>query len=230
MRDSSNKRKWYAAGLLLLVVLSSSCNHQQAGHSGHSAPTAQHRFDDIDHWVKMFEDPARDEWQKPDEVVRAMNLRPGDVIADIGAGTGYFTRRFAAAVGPDGKALGLDIEPSMVMYMYQDAEKLGFRNYEPRVVRTDDAELSPRSVDVVFLCNTYHHLENRISYFSKVAGALKPGGRVIVVDFFKDTDFGPPREHKLGKEVVLEEMAQAGYRLMRDHDMLTEQYFLEFGK
>jgi ubiquinone/menaquinone biosynthesis C-methylase UbiE len=211
--------------LIFLVSPYARCENKHKTHT----PAAQQRFQDIDHWVKMFEDPERDTWQKPAEVVGAMNLKSGDVVADIGAGTGYFTRRFAVTVGPSGKALGLDVEPNMVKYMNEDAKKLDLHNYEARVVRTDDPELSRQSVDVIFLCNTYHHIDNRLEYFSNAAKSLKAQGRIVIVDFYKDTDFGPPRDHKLAKDIVLKEMEKAGYRLIKSHGMLPKQYFLEFG-
>lgn len=212
--------------VLFIAVLSRtvSCSGQQAHH------TASHRFDDIAVWVKVFEDPERDTWQKPEEVVKTMNLRRGDVVADIGAGTGYFTRRFAAEVGPEGKALGLDIEQSMIDYMKEDAEKRNLHNYMARVVKTDDPQLAPRSVDVVFLCDTYHHIDERVSYFRNVAAALRSGGRVVIVDFYKkELPYGPPPDHKLSKDVVIKEMGQAGYKLNRELHFLPYQYYLEFG-
>jgi ubiquinone/menaquinone biosynthesis C-methylase UbiE len=219
-----------AVALLLIFILFvyplTVCANPQVQH----APATQQKFGDIDKWVKIFEDPERDAWQKPGEVVKALELKAGDVVADIGAGTGYFTRLFAVAVSPTGKALGLDIEPSMVKYMNDDAKKLDLKNYEARVVKTDDPELPARSVDVVFLCNTYHHIENRVEYFENVSESLKTGGRVVVVDFYKNTDFGPPRDHKLAKEVVLEEMKKAGYHLKKELKILPQQYYLEFGR
>lgn len=210
------------------------CSHHQKQHTAEQlkheqhSPATQQRFSDIEVWVKRFEDPARDAWQKPAEVVKTMNVKPGDVVADIGAGTGYITRHIAVAVAPGGKAIGLDIEQSMVDYMREDARKLGLNTYEARVVKTDDPELGPASVDVVFLCNTYHHIENRAVYFRNLSRSLKPGGRIITIDFYKNTDFGPPRDHKLAKEVVLTEMKQAGYRLDKDLKFLEHQYYLEF--
>lgn len=192
---------------------------------------AEQSSEKIKWWIKAFEDPERDKWQKPSEVVEKLNLKPGDVVADIGAGTGYFTRHFAWAVGPGGKALGLDIEPDMVKYMEEDARKLNLQNYIPLIVKTDDPGLEPASVDVVFLSNTYHHIENRMDYFKNVSKGLKPGGRVVIVDFYdKPLPVGPQGPgHKLAREIVLKEMQEAGYQLIRSWDFLPYQYFLEFG-
>jgi ubiquinone/menaquinone biosynthesis C-methylase UbiE len=193
----------------------------------HKVP--QFRFDDVDKWVKRFEDPKRRQWQKPDEVVKTLNLKPGDIVADIGAGTGYFTRRFARVVGPKGRALGLDIEQPLVNYMKEDARKLNLINYKAWVIKPDDPELESRSVDVVFLCNTYHHIDKRVDYFRRLSMSLKPGGRVVIVDFYKKKmPEGPPQKHKLAKQNVIGELKKAGYRLIRSHDFLPYQYFLEF--
>lgn len=179
--------------------------------------------------VNAIEDPERDEWQKPDEVVKTLNLKPGDVIADIGAGTGYFTRRFARAVSPGGQALGLDIVPSRVDYMRKDAQKSGLDNYQARLIKPDDPGLEAGSVDIVFLCNTYHHLGNRVDYFKRLSRSLKKNGRVVIVDFYKKPlPLGPSVGHKVSKEVVLEELREAGYKLKYDEDFLPYQYYLEF--
>jgi predicted methyltransferase len=176
------------------------------------------------------QDSRRDDWQKPDEVVNGLGLEPGDIIADIGAGDGYFTRRFARAVSPGGKALGLEVSSSDVASMQRDAESLGLDSYEAMLVESDDPGLEPGSVDVVFLCNAYHHLRNRVDYFKAVSGGLKKDGRVVIVDFYnKRMEVGPPPGHTLSREVVLEEMKEAGYQLLNDKDFLTYQYYLEFG-
>lgn len=176
------------------------------------------------------QDSRRDAWQKPEEVVKSLNLKSGDVIADIGAGDGYFTWRFAEAVGPGGQALGLEVSSWQVESMKRDAERRGWDHYQAMLVETDDPGFEARSVDVVFLCNAYHHLSNRVDYFRKVSGGLKEDGRVVVVDFYnKRMAIGPPPSHTLAKEVVLEEMKAAGYQLLSDRDFLEYQYYLEFG-
>jgi ubiquinone/menaquinone biosynthesis C-methylase UbiE len=215
--------------LLLIAPISWSQEPHSHSHQPPQGAAHDHHFNDIDQAVKMFEDPERDAWQKPDEVVKHLQLRPGNVVADIGAGTGYFTRRFAAAVGPSGQALGLDIEASMVTYMTEDAKKRGLTQYTARQVPPDDPQLAPQSVDVVFICDTYHHMQDHVAYIRRLAPALKPGGRIVIVDFQKrPLPLGPPMEWKLAPETVTEEFRQAGFQLARSVEFLPYQYFLEF--
>ncbi len=208
--------------MILALVTSGITDAQEHAEGSH------HGFSDANRWAKVFESPERTKWQKPDEVVSALRLQPGQKVIDIGAGTGYFTRRFAKMVAPSGEALGLDIERAMIDYMKADAEKLGLKNYHARLVKPDDPELAPHSVDVVFFCDTIHHMDDRAAYFRKLASALKPGGRVIVIDFKKEPlPVGPPPEDKLSRDQIVAEFSSAGYRLARDHDFLPYQYFLE---
>lgn len=189
---------------------------------------ARHGFHDVAHWAKLFESPARAKWQKPGEVVRALGLKSGETVIDIGAGTGYFTRRFARAVAPSGQALGLDIEPAMVDYMKAGAKKLGLANYGARLVKPDDPGLAPRSADVVFFCDVLHHMEDRTAYLSRLSPALKPGARVVVIDFTKASPIGPPLKRRIAPAQVIGEFSKAGYRLVRERHFLPYQYFLEF--
>ncbi|MBI5410119.1 MAG: class I SAM-dependent methyltransferase [Nitrospirae bacterium] len=213
------------ATLILLIFSAAGYAEQQ------HIPASQQRFDNVDFWAKVFENPERDKWQKPEEVVKALSLKPGDVVADLGAGTGYFTRRLAVAVGPEGKAFGLEVEQGLVEYMGKDAEKLQLKNYIAKLVKYDDPLLEPQSVDVVFICDTYHHIENRVEYLKKLSKSLKAGGRVVVVDFHKkQIPVGPQDpEHKLAEETVHEEFHAAGYRVIRSQCVLPYQYFIEFG-
>jgi ubiquinone/menaquinone biosynthesis C-methylase UbiE len=209
-------------GLLLALSLSHDLRAQE------HAENAHHGFQDTSHWVRVFESPARAKWQKPDQVVRVLNLKPGQTVADIGAGTGYFTRRFARAVGASGEAIGLDIEPGMVAYMKADAKKLKLSNYEARLAKPNDPELAPHSVDVIFFCDVLHHIDDRAAYLKELETALKPGGRVAVVDFKKTAPIGPPATMKIARQEMIALFKEAGYRVVGDHDFLSYQYFLEF--
>ncbi len=218
-----------AKSLSLVLALMAVLLLARAPQAQEPAEGFHHGFSDVTHWAQVFESPERTKWQQPDEVVSALKLKPGQTVIDIGAGTGYFTRRFAKAVAPSGEAIGLDIEPAMIDYMKADAKKQGLKNYHARLVKADDPELAPHSADVVFFCDTLHHMDDRVAYFRKLSSALKPGGRVIVIDFQKKPlPVGPPPEHKLSREEVVAEFHSAGYRLARDHDFLPDQYFLEF--
>ena len=219
-----NTTKFVSSVITLMAVLLLACALRAQEH----APTAHHGFGDVAHWAGVFESPDRAKWQKPDEVVQALDLKPGQTVIDIGAGTGYFTRRFAKAVGPSGAVIGLDVEPGMVDYMKTDARTLGLQNYHARVVKADDPELSPNSADVIFFCDTLHHVDDRLAYLRKLAPALKPGGRIAVVDFKKNAPEGPPKRMKLSRERMIDQFSKAGYNMVREYKFLPYQYFLEF--
>ncbi|HLT40157.1 MAG TPA: methyltransferase domain-containing protein, partial [Enhygromyxa sp.] len=200
------------------------------GHGVNEHGYKGHRFDDPEQWMQQFESPERTAWQKPDEVVASLALAPDATIADLGAGTGYFTIRFAAAV-PSGKVYAVDIEPSMVAWLSERAQKQGLANVEAIRAEPDDPRL-PGPVDVVFMCNVFHHLADPQAYFEAVAGKLEAEGRVVIVDFRKDNPDdapGPPAHMRMTAEQVVEIMRAAGYQLRRhDRELLQYQYLLEF--
>lgn len=211
------------------VLFLSTASFVSAQEHSHPMGGATHEMDRLKEWIGIFEDAERDEWQDPEKVIKMMGLNNGDVVADIGAGSGYFTRRFAKAVGPKGTAYGLDVEPPLVDYMKEDAKKLGLKNYMPRLAKMEDSGLEPQSIDVGFVCITYHHIANQVAYFRNFLKVLKKGGRIVVVEFYKKKiSFGPPPNHKTAKEVVIKEFKEAGYKLSRSLDILRYQYFLEF--
>jgi arsenite methyltransferase len=187
-----------------------------------------HGFENTKRWAKEFESPQRARWQKPDEVIKALALKPGENVADIGAGTGYFTRRFARAVAPGGIAMGLDVEPGMVAYMKRDAEKLGLGNYRARVVKPDDPQLAPDSVDLIFFCDTLHHISGRVSYLKRLHPALRQGGRIALIDFKPSSPIGPPKAMRIPPGEAIKEFREAGYRPVREFNFLPYQYFIEF--
>jgi len=196
-------------------------------------PGQQHRAPpDIKEYIEILERPDRDKEQKPDEVVKALTITDYMTIADIGAGSGYFTRKFVWAVQDKGMVYAVDTEPGMLKYNEEMADHLHTPyNAKFIVAKEDDPLLPPKSVDLVFLCNTYHHLDRRADYFTRVKAALKKNGRVAIIDFWTDGragDLGFSPDHLVARETVIKEMADAGYTLSKEHTFLPRQYFLEF--
>jgi ubiquinone/menaquinone biosynthesis C-methylase UbiE len=187
-----------------------------------------HRFQDAERWAKVFDNPERDAWQKPDAVVAAMQLAKDAVVADIGAGTGYFAVRLARAV-PQGKVFAQDVEQDMVDYLGKRAEKEGLGNLQPVLGRFDDAAL-PAQVDVVLIVDTYHHIGDRQDYFRRLGASLKGRAELWVVDFkMGDIPVGPPPKHRVAPERIAEELQAAGYSLLhRDDTTLPYQHILRF--
>jgi arsenite methyltransferase len=203
--------KFFAACVALCGLMAGQVPHQ------HHPPSS-------DEYVKVLDDPSRDEWQRPHDVVMALDLNPAQTIADIGAGTGYFARRFAKHAG---KVYAVDIDEKLLAIAANSAPP----NLETVTAAADDPRLPPRSVDIVFFCDVLHHIENRPAYYEKVARALKPGGRVVVIDFHeKPLPVGPPPSMKLSGNALIEEFQRAGFKLSKRLDTLPYQYFLFFEK
>lgn len=186
----------------------------------------QHSFADADKWKAVFDDPARDVWQKPHEVMAVLALKPDAAVADLGAGTGYFSMRLAHFV-PQGRVYAVDLEPAMVKHLAARAKEMGLANVTAVQGAPDDANL-PAKVDLVLLVNVYHHIEVREQYFARLRRSLKSGGRVAVIDFNDASPVGPPRSARLSPESVKAEMRQAGFTFAAAHDFLPNQYFLLF--
>lgn len=187
---------------------------------------AHHSFDEPDEWAQRFEDPSRDEWQKPEQVLDWLELEPADKVADIGAATGYFPVRIAGRV-PEGKVYGVDIEPNMVSYLNERAEKEGIKNLKAVLGEPADPKI-PEPVDVVLLVNTYHHIEARTEYFKRLLAQTTPGATLAIVDFKPgELEMGPPPEMKLTAETVEKELAAAGWKKRAAHE-LEMQYVLLF--
>jgi ubiquinone/menaquinone biosynthesis C-methylase UbiE len=210
--------------LALLLALPAYAQHQQGQQNRGPA--------DLQKYIELLERPERDKDQKPDEVVKALAITGYMTIADIGAGSGYFTRKFIWVIQDRGMVYAVDTEPGMLKYNEEMADHLHTPyNAKFVVAKEDDPSLPPNSVDLVFLCDTYHHLEKRADYFTRVKVALKKNGRVAIIDFWTDGragDLGFSPEHLVARETVITEMAAAGYTLSKEHTFLPKQYFLEF--
>lgn len=191
--------------------------------------TSHRSFEDIPHWKGVFDDPKRDEWQQPTEVVQALGIRHGMTVADLGAGTGYFSRRLAEAVGPRGIVLAVDTEPGMVARLRSRAEEEKTANLIPILASADNPRLPPAGVDVVLVVDTYHHIDDRVAYFRVLRRALRRGGRVAIVEWqHRELPVGPPLDHKLPRKRVIREMDAAGYAVVSEPAFLPYQYFIIF--
>jgi len=202
---------------------------QARGHDEDHDATVHHRFDDVERWVERFDDPSRDEWQKPEVVVQFLQVPDGGVVADLGAGTGYFTVHLSRAVGPEGLVFAVDIEPELIEHLGARIEEEGLGNVRPVLADRDRPELAERSTDLVLICDTWHHIDDRLVYLGKLARVLRKGGRVAVVDFREgDLPVGPPAGHKLARDAVVAEFEEAGWSLADESDALPYQYVLVF--
>jgi predicted methyltransferase len=172
----------------------------------------------------------RDAEQRPDEIIRAMGLRDGHVVADVGAGSGYFTRRLARAVAPSGRVYAVDIQPEMIALLKQGVEKAGVTNVVPVLGKGDDPGLPPASIDWILLVDVYHELQEPRAMLARMREALKPGGRVALVEYRLEGDSAAHirREHRMSPRQVLAEWEPAGFRLAARHEFLPAQHFFVF--
>lgn len=201
-------------------------HHEGEHHHAHHGPVG-HRFDKPEEWAKVFDDPARDAWQKPAHVITLMQIEAGSTVVDLGTGTGYFLPLLSLAVGTKGKVIALDVEPDMIRYVKERAQKEKLTNVEARAIPGDDPQLADASVDRVLIVDTWHHVPERKAYAGKLAKALKPGGAVFVVDFTMETEKGPPKEHRVKKELVVEELAAGGLTATVLKSELPDQYVVK---
>ncbi len=189
-------------------------------------PTHQHSFSGAQQWAQVFDDPARDAWQMPHQVIGALGLKPDASVADIGAGTGYFAIRLAHML-PQGRVYGVDTEPDMVKYLAERASALNLSNLTAILAAPDDPHV-PAKLDLVLFVDVYHHVENRLAYLQKLRALLKPNGRIAVIDFRMDAPVGPPKESRISAAQVKAELQGAGFVLAQQPEFLPNQFFLIF--
>lgn len=178
---------------------------------------------------RHMNDPSRDAWQKPRQVVERLDIEPGARVADLGAGGGYFTWYLAEAVGPQGKVYAVEIDETALAIIEKEMKSRGVTNVVPTRAEPDDARI-PEPVDLVFSCDTYHHMEDRIAYFRSLARYLKRDGKVAILDFHAEGFFSGLLGHGTTKDEVRREMEAAGYRLAADYDLVDRQHFQIFSR
>jgi arsenite methyltransferase len=180
-------------------------------------------------YIGALEDPKRDAYQKPHEVLTALNIKPGEVIADIGAGSGYFSLRLAHFVGDKGKVYAVDVSPDMVRHLNRRIRETKASNVVTILADNDDPLLPDRSVNRFFICDVWHHVDNQTKYLSLMKKMLKPGGEIVMIDFHKkELPFGPPMQMKIAREDLIKQMEANGFKLSKEHTFLPHQYFLVF--
>ncbi len=204
----TNRLPFVAAALLLFVLCSGCARLKSFGYSGF----------------------GRDSWQNPDEVVDSLGVQAGDRIADLGAGGGYFTFRLSEATGPGGKVYAVDVDQEMTEYLEEQAKSESPQNVEVILAEYHDPLLPEGGVDLLFTCNTYHHIQNRAEYFANVQKYLSPDGRVAIIEFRPEGWIQKIFPHSTSAEEIRSEMREAGYELEREYDFLARQSFLVFAK
>ena len=180
-------------------------------------------------YIAYLEDPQRDAYQKPKEVVTALGLKQGETVADIGAGSGYFTFRLSSPVGEKGRIYAVDTSPDMILHMNQRIRDMKLKNIVTVLSFPDDPLLMDGSADRFFICDTWHHIQNQAQYLALMKKMLKPNGQVIMIDFQKkETPVGAPMELRIAREDLVRQMESNGFRLAKEHTFLPYQYFLVF--
>src|SRR5262249_2830833 len=213
--------------LLTLVACSSGTRVEPTtppptGHHGGGMP---HRFEDAASWAKHFDDPARDAWQRPDLVLAALELGTTLGVDGVDDGTGDLTVRPAPA-SPDGQVPAVDIEPDMVRYVTERAAREQLPNVRAILSTPTDPKLAPGTVDRILIVDTWHHIDGRPAFARALAAALRPGGKLAIVDYRADSDRGPPPEHRLPPEEIVAELRAAGMTASLSTTELPKQYIV----
>jgi len=179
---------------------------------------------------RQMNEPGRDAWQQPKTVIEALHIPSGARVADLGAGGGYFTFPLAEAVGLEGHVYTVDTEDESLRFIEQDAAQRGGMPRQVTLILAtpNNPHLPTSGVDLIFTCNTYHHLSDRVSYMRALAGFLRPNGRIAIIDFKEGSWLGSLFGHATSKDMVRQEMKAAGYRLINDFDFLPKQHFQVF--
>jgi len=182
---------------------------------------------DLDAYAAHLESAERAAWQKPDQVVAALGLKPGQTACDVGAGPGYFTLRLARTVGADGRVFAVDVEPRLLSLLAARLAAAGLANVTPVLARPDDPLLPRAACDVVLIVDTYHHFPDGPAYLRGLRRVVTPGGRIVNIDFHKrETPVGPPLAHRIAREDFLRDAAAAGLTVASEETFLPHQYFL----
>lgn len=188
---------------------------------------------DVDRWVNRFEIESRAVYKHRNEIVAALELREGMDVADVGAGTGFFSRMFAAEVGPSGTVYAVDISKNFVEHIKKSAKEEGLKNLKAVLCDDHSTKLKKNSVDLVFVCDTYHHFEFPFDTLASIREALRKEGRLVIVDFERvkgvSTDFAMGHV-RCGKGTVTDEIKDSGFDYVKEVPMMEEQWIRVYKK
>jgi ubiquinone/menaquinone biosynthesis C-methylase UbiE len=225
-----------------VAEVAGSSGHQAAGHDPLHPPIdcplrrqgvdVNHLrpFEDVEKYIAFLERADRAAWQKPDEVVTALGLKGTETVVDLGAGSGYFTFRFAKAL-PGGKVVAADTEAEMIRHIHHKAMTEGAQNIEVKLIQPADPAI-PAQADLVFVCDVLHHVADRPPWLAKLAAEMRPGARLVLIEFKEgNLPEGPPESAKITRAQMLELVSKAGLTLASERtDLLPYQTFMVFRK
>ncbi len=200
--------------------------HYEDKQSKHSSANEHMRRSSVKDLIERFESPERDAYQQPQKVLEYLGDIQGQTIMDIGAGSGYFSVKLAEK---GATVIAADVDDEFQEFLKNRIVKNNLKNIETRKIPYDSPNLKEKEVDMVFIVNTYHHIENRPKYFAKVKKGTKSNGELVIIDFFKtEIPVGPPVNHKLSIDVVVNELKKAGYTSVNVNvDLLPYQYIIK---
>lgn len=213
---------------LIAALWVGGCNKE-----GRTTPAGEH-YDDKVAALASFEEPDRDSWAMPAKVIDALSIEPGMDVADIGAGSGYFTRRLATAAH-QGTTYAVDVDADFKTYIEDHREQWRTPNIVTRLAVYEHPLLPVGSVDLVFISNTYSFLQDREGYFTAVHKALRPGGRLAVIDWRVEAVCPrsldcPKTNERVAETTAIEELSRVGFTVLESHDFLAYQYFMILGR
>ncbi|HEX4932958.1 MAG TPA: class I SAM-dependent methyltransferase, partial [Gemmatimonadaceae bacterium] len=193
-------------------------------HGGHKQHGKHGNPEDLKDYVARMENPERAEWQKPDEVIAALKVKPDDVVCDIGGGPGYFSLRFAKQAR---HVYAVDVEPRMLEALRERIRERGATNVTPVFALEADPLIPRAGCDLIVVVDTYHHFPDGVAYLRRLAESLKPGGRLVNIDFHKrELPVGPKIDHLIAREAFIADAEKAGLKVTAEETFLPYQYFL----
>jgi ubiquinone/menaquinone biosynthesis C-methylase UbiE len=200
--------------------------HHGGGHHGGHGAAHEHHFTDPAKFAAQWNSPERVQWQRPQDVIALMEISPGMTVADLGAGTGFFEPWLSEAVGAQGKVLALDVEDAMIKWLEESAQREGWANVEVHKAPYERPGVAEASLDRLLTVNVWHHIERREAYAAELFKVIKPGGVVVVVDYTREAEPGPPAHFRLDPEQIMAELKAGGFEVSQAQEELPRQYVI----